>query len=89
MEIPLWIILVPLGGVIALAALFLFFNIFHLARYGIVGRGASALIAVYILSFTFVLTLGIGVLLDVTWSNTVPLSSIIPFTGGSSSPFGL
>jgi hypothetical protein len=89
MEIPLWIILLPLGVIIALAALFLFFNIFHLARYGIVGRGAAALIVVYIVSFGFVLFLGVGLLVEITWTETVPISSILPFTGGSSSSFGL
>lgn len=89
MEIPLWIILVPLGAVLALAALFMFFNIFHLARYGIIGRGATAMIAAYILSFLFILILGAGVLIAIDWTETVPLASLIPFTGGSVSPFGL
>lgn len=88
MEIPLWIILLPLGVIVALAALFLFFNIFHLARYGIVGRGAAVLIVVYLVSFAFVLFLGAGLLLEIDWTETAPLSSILPFTGGSSS-FGL
>lgn len=89
MEIPLWIILVPLGVIVALAALFLFFNVFHLARYGIVGRGAVAMILVYIVSFGFILFLGAGVLVEIDWTETVPISSILPFTGGSSSSFGL
>jgi len=89
MEIPLWIILVPLGVIVALAALFLFFNVFHLARYGVVGRGATALIAVYVISFACILFLGAGVLADVDWTETAPLSAIVPFTGKSSSSFGL
>lgn len=89
MEIPLWIILLPLGVIVALAALFLFFNIFHLARYGIVGRGAVAMIIVYIVSFGFILFLGAGVLVDIDWTESAPISSILPFTGGSSSSFGL
>lgn len=91
MEIPLWIILVPLGVIVACTTLFLFFNIFHLARYGITGRGAVALIIVYIVSFLFVLTLGTGLLLEIDWTNTVPISSIVPFIGNASrsSTFGL
>ena len=89
MEIPLWIILLPLGMIVALAALFLFFNIFHLARYGIVGRGAVALILVYIVSFSFISFLGAVMLIEIDWTQTVPLSSILPFAGGSSSSFGL
>ncbi|MFA6018158.1 MAG: hypothetical protein WCT28_00775 [Patescibacteria group bacterium] len=91
MEIPLWIILVPFGMIVACTALFLFFNIFHLARYGVIGRGAVALIIVYILSFLFVLTLGTGLLLEIDWTSTVPISSIVPFIGNASqsSTFGL
>lgn len=89
MDIPLWILLVPLAFIVAFTALFLFFNIFHLARYGVVGRGAIALIFVYIVSYLFVLALGLTALLDVQWTQTVSLRDILPFTGGSSSSFGL
>lgn len=89
MDIPLWIILVPFTIVVACSALFLFFNVFHLARYGIVGRGAIALILVYIVSYLFVLILGMTALLDIQWTETVALRDILPFTGGSSSSFGL
>jgi hypothetical protein len=89
MEIPLWIILLPLGVIVALAALFLFFNVFHLARYGVVGRGAVALIMVYLVSFVFVLFLGTSMLTEIDWTETAPVSAVVPFTRGSSSSFGL
>lgn len=90
MEIPLWILLVPLALIIACTGLFLFFNIFHLARYGIVGRGAAALIVVYLVSYAFVLVLGLSALSEVDWMRTVSASSIIPFLRhASSSSFGL
>ena len=89
MDIPLWILLVPFTFVVAFTALFLFFNVFHLARYGVVGRGAIGLILVYLVSYLFVFVLGLTALLDIQWTQTVALSDILPFTGGSSSPFGL
>lgn len=90
MEIPLWIMLIPLGIIMACTALFLFFNIFHLARYGIEGRGAIALILVYIVSYAFVLVLGLGMLGQVDWIQTVKLSSIFPmFSSLSGSSIGL
>lgn len=89
MDIPLWILLVPFAFIVAFTALFLFFNIFHLARYGVVGRGAIGLILVYIVSYLFVFVLGMTALLDVPWTQTVALRDILPFTIGSSSSFGL
>jgi len=89
MDIPLWILLVPLAFIAAFTALFLFFNVFHLARYGVVGRGAIALISVYIVSYLFVCMIGATALLDVRWTQTVSVKDILPFTGSSSSSFGL
>ncbi len=89
MDIPLWILLVPLAFIVAFTALFLFFNIFHLARYGVVGRGAIGLILVYVVSYLFVFVLGMTALLDIQWTETVTLRDILPSTGGSSSSFGL
>ena len=85
MEIPLWIILVPLALVVACTGLFLFFNIFHLARYGIVGRGAVALILVYLVSYAFIFFLGITVLNGIDWSQAVSPSTILPFFSRASS----
>lgn len=89
MDIPLWILLVPIAFVVAFTVLFLFFNVFHLARYGVVGRGAVGLILVYVVSYCFVLVLGTTALLDVSWSRTVNVRDVLPFTGGGTTSFGL
>ncbi len=89
MEIPLWILLIPLAFVLAFTFLFLLFNIFHLAKYGIVGRGAIGLILVYIVSYCFILVVGATAILDVTWTQSVPIKNLLPFTSGGSSSFGI
>lgn len=89
MDIPLWILLVPLACVIFFSFTFLVFNIFHLARYGIVGRGALGLILVYILSYTAVLFLGLIALSSIVWTESVPLMNSLPFSGGAFSSLGL
>lgn len=89
MEIPLWVLLVPLAFTVALTALFLFFNIFHLWRYGIVGRGAIGLILVYVASYLFVLMVGATALLDIQWTQAVSIRDLLPFTGTGSSFLGL
>jgi hypothetical protein len=90
MEIPLWIILIPLGIIVALTALFLFFNVFHLWRYGIVHHGATALIAAYMVSYAFIFIIGLSTLSAVPWTRTVSISDLLPFSSTpSSSTFGL
>ena len=89
MDIPLWILLIPLAFIVAFTALFLFFNIFHLSRYGIVGRGAIALILVYIISYLFVLAVGAAALADIRWTQTVTFQELMPFITNKASSFGL
>ena len=90
MEIPLWIILVPLAFVIVLTALFLFFNVFHLARYGVARRGTVPLILVYLVSYAFVLVIGFSALGSVLWTRTLPVGDLLPFSSSrGSSSFGL
>ncbi len=87
MTFPLWIILVPLGIAVACSAIFLFINVFHLHRYGIVGRGASGLIVLYIGSYLILLVIGVGMLSTVKWSTKVPIKELIPFSIGKSATF--
>ncbi len=89
MDIPLWILLVPLACVIFFSATFLVFNIFHLARYGIVGRGALGMLLAYIISYAVVLLLGLIALSGVAWTESVPFVNVLPFSGESSSHLGL
>lgn len=89
MDIPLWILLIPLAFIIAFTTLFLFFNVFHLARYGIVGRGAIGLILVYLVSYLFVLIVGATALLNIDWTQTVTAHDLLPFSSGSPAPFGI
>ena len=89
MDIPLWILLIPLAFVVAFTTLFLFFNIFHLSRYGIAGRGAVGLILVYIVSYILVLVVGATALMSIHWTETVTLHDLLPFMSKNSSSFGI
>ncbi len=89
MDIPLWVLLIPLAFIVAFTALFLFFNIFHLLRYGIVGRGAIGLVLVYVAGYLFVLTVGITALMGISWSETVTIHDLIPLSSADSTSFGL
>lgn len=86
--IPLIVLLIPYFLVAGVAALFLFFNVFHLWRYGVEGTGTTLLIITYICLFA--VTLG-GTWLALSgfiWGDTFSLTNLFPSTSGGSS-FGL
>ena len=89
MEIPLWILLIPFTIIIVCTAVFLFFNIFHLKRYGIKGHGATPLIILYLGSYAAVLMTGMFVLGSINWQQKVHLIDIVPFIGKGTPSFGL
>lgn len=89
MEIPLWILLIPFTIIIACTAVFLFFNIFHLKRYGISGHGATPLIFLYLASYAAILITGMFVLESINWQQKVHLTDIVPFVGKGTPSFGL
>jgi hypothetical protein len=87
--IPLIILLIPYLLTLLLASVFLFFNVFHLWRYGVEGVGTSLLIVTYI--GLFALTLG-GTLLALggfAWFGTFSLADLLPSSENSISSFGL
>lgn len=89
MEIPLWILLIPFAIIVACTAVFLFFNIFHLKRYGIAHHGATPLILLYLGSYAIVFMTGIAAIGSVNWQQKVHLTDIVPFIGKGTTFFGL
>lgn len=89
MEIPLWILLIPFAIIVACTAIFLFFNVFHLKRYGITGHGATSLMMLYLGSYAIILITGMTILGSINWQQKVHLNDIIPFAGKGTASFGL
>ena len=86
--IPFIILLVPYLFVMGVGALFLFFNVFHLWRYGLEGVGTTMLIVTYMSLFA-VVVFGIWLALSgFAWDGTFSLLDFFPRNGGVSS-FGL
>jgi hypothetical protein len=90
MSFPLWYILVPYAAILFFGALFVFFNVFHLLRYGIETGKTYALIALYI--FSFILIVGVSALMlsAFTWNAEIAPLEFIPFIhSDKASTFGL
>ncbi len=88
MAFPLWLLLVPYAGITVIAAVLLFFNVFHLGRYGVANVGTRAVMTAYVLGFVAVLAVSGGFLIGVDWSARIDTADVIPI-GTSLNPFGL
>ena len=78
MTFPLWYVLIPFAVIVLFAALFLFFNVFHLMRYGI-GSGTYVIIVVYILGFVGILGISLFLLSAFPWGSEVNPIELLPF----------
>lgn len=87
-SIPFMVLFLPYAVILLISALFLFFNVFHLWRYGVEGMSTRLLILAYM--GIFVLTAG-GTLIALSGyslDSSFSLSDVLPSTDGVSS-FGL
>jgi hypothetical protein len=89
MTFPLWYLLVPYIAVVAFAALFLFFNVFHMWRYGIEAGKTWGLISVYVGSFIVLIGFSVLLLLPVDWEKEVSPLELLPLRSGVTSDYGL
>lgn len=80
MEFPLWFLLIPYLAILVLAGILLFFNIFHLNRYGVARGGTRGVMIAYAAGFlAIVLVTGIS-LLEVDWLARIELGDLVPFS---------
>ncbi len=80
--IPLIILLTPYGLILLVATIFLIFNVFHLLRYGVEGKGTALLTATYIFLFMFTIGFTSSALLAFDWSQIFTLDDLLPNSAG-------
>lgn len=71
-------LLIPFGLIFFLAVLFFFFNIFHIKRYAIWSEATTTLIVIYSMSFLLLISLMVGYMLTVDWSQRFQPSDLLP-----------
>lgn len=91
MNIPFWYALIPYALVLLGTGLFMFFNIYHVAKFGLQSFSTTVLIILYFIGYFAVLAFSASILSGYDWSANVTLSDIIPFIGNGTSDtnFGL
>lgn len=77
MEFPLWIMLIPYAIAVFCALIFVFFNIYHIASFGLQSTKTTMIIGVYILSYLFVMIISLSLIATVDWSADITLQEVI------------
>ncbi len=77
MSFPLWYLLIPYALFLAVTVVFLFINIFHIARFGLQALKTTLVLGLYIISFLSVLAFTSLMLADFDWSAQIELEDII------------
>lgn len=79
---PLYYILIPYFFFLLVSVIFLFFNIFHLARYGIFEFGTKALMLFDVVIFTVIVIFTLLMFSLIPWASLVDIGDLLP--GGTS-----
>lgn len=81
---PLVILLVPYALMLVIALLFLFFNVYHLWKYGVEGKGTTLLIVMYLVLFAAVVGGTWSALQGFSWNDRISFADILPSFSSSS-----
>lgn len=74
MTFPLWYFLVAYGIFFVICSFFLFFNFYHIARFGLQSTKTMLVLAMYSIAFAALLLGQIELLLTIDWTETVSIS---------------
>lgn len=91
MTFPLWYVLLPYALVLLGTGLFMFFNLYHVAKFGLQSFSTTALLLLYLIGYLVVIAFSVSMLSGFDWNATITMSDIFPFAGdsGSNTNFGL
>lgn len=81
-SIPLAALLIPYLLVVVIAGIFLFFNLFHLRRYGVKSFGTWSLMMIYTLVYLAIVGLtGVALLGSTDWQQQFEIEDLAPNVG--------
>lgn len=80
LEFPLWYFLVPLAFVFLVTSVYLFFNVYHVAKFGLQSMLTRLVILGYIASYLAILLISAGMLSSFDWTATINVGDIIPLS---------
>ena len=81
MEFPLWYLLIVYALFVLVSGVFVFFNVFHIAKFGLQSTKTSLVLGVYVVGYIGALVLSLAILSTFDWSTMIDMSQLLP--GGS------
>lgn len=88
LSFPLWYLLIPLAFVFLATSIFLFFNVYHVAKFGLQSMVTRLVVVGYLASYLVVLVVAYGLLASFDWSSTISITDVIPLSSDNTR-FGL
>ncbi|MBT4856659.1 hypothetical protein HON52_00525 [Candidatus Uhrbacteria bacterium] len=74
MIFPLWIFLAIYGLFFFICSFFVFFNFYHMARFGLQSTKTTIVLALYTIAFAAVVLLQVNLILSIDWTQTLSIS---------------
>lgn len=81
MQFPLWYLLIIYAVFVLVAGVFVFFNVFHIAKFGLQNTKTTIVLSVYVVGYIGALVLSLAILSTFDWSAMIDMSQLFP--GGS------
>ncbi len=76
MQIPIVFLLIPFGIVVLISTVFVMFNFFHVAHFGLQSTKTAIVLAVYLFGFSAVIILCYLILANFDWTQTIEITNI-------------
>lgn len=89
MPFPVVYFLIPFVVVVLVSALFVFFNVFHIVRFGIESTATQAIVAVYIIGFAFIIGTSTLLFSRYDWNQKIDPIAILNINTPATNIYGL
>ncbi|MFA5947224.1 MAG: hypothetical protein WC813_04370 [Patescibacteria group bacterium] len=89
MSFPVAYFLIPFVILALIAGLFLFFNVYHILKFGIESTSTFALVTIYVIGFAFLLLISMLLLSGYNWNQQIDPAAILHLNNSPANNFGL
>ena len=89
LTLPLWYLLIPFFVVLLGSAIFAFFNLYHIAQFGMRSLATSMVFSAYLVGYLAIVAFSFSLFAAMNWQDEVGIEEILPYSNEASSRFGL
>lgn len=86
---PIWYLLVPFFVVLLGSAIFAFFNLYHIAQFGMQSIATTMVFGAYLVGYLAIVAFSFSLFATIDWQAQVSIEEILPYSSEASSRFGL